>query len=261
VNTFTCFNPAATKSIGSILLVHGAGEHSGKYEWVISQWNQAGYDVLCGDLPGYGRSEGKKGHIDRFEDYIDAVQDWYELLIRESPHVPFVVGHSLGGLVTARFMEIKKPIVTGVIMSSPCFGLSMKVPKWKQLIANGLNVLYPSLVLASGLEDNQVSRSPRVADDPLSTSVASVRWYRELILNIEKNVKESKGFPDVPLLVYQAGEDLVVDREQVKRWISEVPIKNKTYKEWPGLYHEILNDPEKENVMDEMIRWMRRQPL
>ncbi|MBP1933924.1 alpha/beta hydrolase [Ammoniphilus resinae] len=263
MRTYTQFFPSPCDSKGAVLLVHGAGEHLDRYQWLIDRWNQVGFDVYGGDLPGYGRSEGKRGHINSFEDYLQAVDDWFQALTKKTDSEPFLFGHSLGGLISARFMETRKRKVKGVVLSSPCFGISMKVPPWKQQIAKGLNMIYPSLVMSAGIKPEFVSRNQSIlqvySTDPLNTKGASVRWYMELEKNMLVNRQENHCFPDVPLLIHQAGHDLVVDAAEVRSWFDQSQIKDKTYKEWPGLYHEILNEPERDLVFTEIYRWMKQR--
>ncbi|HJV44920.1 MAG TPA: lysophospholipase [Bacillota bacterium] len=260
MRTYTKFYSADKDDKPPILLVHGAGEHLDRYLWVVNKWNEAGFSVLGGDLPGYGRSEGKKGHIDHFDDYIQAIDSWYEELRKYSNHRPFLFGHSLGGLVVARFMEERRREVTGVILSSPCFALAMEVPSWKGWIAKALNKIYPSLVLSAGIKPHYVSRNKEITEkyrmDPLVTKGASVRWYTELVSTMEANYEQLSLFPQVSLLIHQAGSDYVVSAQKVRQWFESVPLKDKTYRDWPELYHEILNEPEREEVIAEMIKWM-----
>jgi lysophospholipase len=260
MRTYKKFYPTKKDHSGNILLVHGAGEHLDRYLWLINRWNEAGYSVFGGDLPGYGRSEGKKGHVDRFEDYLQAVESWYIELRAQTDVLPFIFGHSLGGLVVTRFMQTKRPEVAGVILSSPCFSLKMAVPAWKEWIAKVLNHLYPSLVLSSGIKPGHVSRSKEITDryamDRLNTKGASVRWYRELVAHMELNRQQQRLFPDVPLLIHQAGSDYLVNAENVNHWFKELQVTDKSYHEWPELYHEILNEPERDEVFAEIISWM-----
>ncbi|RKD21694.1 hypothetical protein BEP19_13745 [Ammoniphilus oxalaticus] len=263
MQTYKTFYPTSAPKVGSLLLVHGAGEHIGRYAWAIEQWNRAGYDVLGGDLPGYGRSSGKqKGHIDRFEAYIEAVADWYEELRCRDSVPPYLFGHSLGGLVIARFLETHQPIVRGVVLSSPCFGLSVKVPPWKQSLAKALNVVYPKLTLGSEIDSHLVTRNEQIIKrdetDPYLIKKASVRWYNELLLHMQLNWQQLDRIPQIPLLVHQAGGDRITDKSETKKWVEQLPIGQKWYREWPGLYHEVLNEPERAQVIQEMINWMGR---
>ncbi|RXT05826.1 alpha/beta hydrolase [Ammoniphilus sp. CFH 90114] len=263
MKTFTFFSPGSEPVWGSVLLVHGSGEHVGAYKWAVDQWNQAGLDVWGGDLPGHGQSPGKRGHIHQFDDYIDAVDTWYEAFRRKSHHLPFIFGHSLGGLVVSRFMEVKKREASGVILSSPCFALKVRVPAWKEWIAKSLNVFYPSLVLPSEVTTEAVTRNIEtrriIENDPLRVKGVSVRWYRELQVHMQRNWEEKVLFPDVPIAIHQAGQDLIIDSSAPKKWIDNVQLTDKEFTLWPGLYHELLSEPERQEVMDAMVKWMKER--
>ncbi|WP_167577996.1 alpha/beta hydrolase [Ammoniphilus sp. YIM 78166] len=265
MHTNTVFSPGKGSVWGSILLVHGSGEHVGRYQWAIEQWNKAGVDVLGGDLPGHGKSEGRRGHIHSFEEYIHAADQWYQELVNRNGQLPFVFGHSLGGLVVSRLMETKRPQVKGVLLSSPCFGLKIKVPAWKASIAQMLNVVYPTLTLRSEVTSKDVTRSEDVRkmidSDPLNVKGVSVRWFRELETHMQKNWEERENFPDVPLLIQQAGQDLITDASRSRKWFEQLSLKDKNFIEWPGLYHELLNEPEKQEVHRKMVEWMKSRSI
>lgn len=107
---------------GSIVLVHGAFEHSGRYEWLARQWNDHGFHVVYGDLPGQGEQKENRGHILSFDEYIEAISSWIEEAKNLHSDV-ILLGHSMGGLAVIRTMEEQHPDITGVILSSPALGI------------------------------------------------------------------------------------------------------------------------------------------
>lgn len=247
---------------GTLVLVHGAGEHIGRYKWLIKKLNELQYCVIGGDLPGLGRSEGKKGHIDAFQEYYHTVDQWVNEAYALQPPV-YLLGHSMGGLIVIRYLEEYRPdLVKGVILSSPCLGLVRKVSPILEGIAWGLNRLSPSLCLPSGILPEQVSKDPVIveeyAKDPLICRKVSVRWYQELKKEMKLSFSEIARFPRIPTLVMQAGQDQIVTREMTKKWAGELPDSQCTFMEWPGLYHELFNEPEKEEVFAKLADWLKK---
>lgn len=236
-----------------MVMIHGAGEHHGRYKWLIEKWRSNGYHVVMGDLPGQGMSSRKRGHIQSFDEYIQEVDHW----LREAQtfELPvFLLGHSMGGLVAIRTLQTIHFPLKGVILSSPCLGLIHKPNKVVDWVSKGLNVFAPSMRFDSNLTAEIATRNQEIQDasknDSLLVTKVSVRWYRELVNAMEQAFEEALKLPDIPLLVMQGGEDKIVDKNSVKKWFNQLDLTDKSYKEWKGLYHEIFNEPEREFVFD-----------
>ncbi|MBO8172908.1 MAG: alpha/beta hydrolase [Bacillaceae bacterium] len=250
----------------SVLIVHGAGEHIGRYQWVISRLNEQGYTVYGGDLPGFGRSPGKKGHVDQFDVYTDQVNHWWQQMTEADSGPFYVLGHSMGGLITVAWLEKCRDELTepaGVILSSPALGTRVKVPFWKEALSKTLNRLVPGLRMDAGIKPEYVSRDVKVSDayrdDPLVVKRLSVRWYREFLHTIEQVWLKRDQFPDVPLLVLQAEKDRLVDPEMSRTWVEALHIKDKQFHMMKAMYHEVLQDPDKEKVMNIILSWIEHK--
>ncbi|MFD2922781.1 alpha/beta hydrolase [Halobacillus naozhouensis] len=244
----------------TIVIVHGAFEHIGRYQHLIKQLKDDGYKVICRDLPGQGRSEGVKGHIDSFHQYIHTIEEW----LQEADEGPvFLLGHSMGGLAVIRTMQQIKPKVNGVILASPAVGILEGASKPMEVASRMLNRVCPKLQVGTQLKSEKVTRNESVrkrdGEDALILEKVSVRWYREFQHNIQQAFVKINEFPEVPLLIMQAGEDLMVDAEKTKEWFHSVDLSEKTYKEWPGLYHEIFNEPEWKQVYTYTSHFIHQQ--
>jgi lysophospholipase len=238
---------------GTIVVVHGANEHHGRYDWVIRQLNDSGFNCVSGDLPGQGTTTRRRGHIDTFDEYIFTIEKWFlEAQKLEGP--VYIFGHSMGGLAVIRTLMEKKLDVKAVVLSSPCLGLVHYPSRGKEALSLLLNKLAPGVRLPTNLPEGSATRNEeiRVRDkqDKLIVKKVSVRWYRELTASMKHVFDYYKTFPNVPLLLIQAGDDLIVDKEAVKRWFNGIYLEEKWYKEFPSLYHEVLNEPERENVFE-----------
>jgi lysophospholipase len=236
-----------------IVMVHGAGEHHGRYEWLCSQWVSKGYHVVMGDLPGQGLTRRNRGHINSFDEYIETIASWVEEA-RKFDLPIYLFGHSMGGLAVIRTVTEKELPLAAVLLSSPALGIVEKPPKVLDAASKVINKIYPSLRLRSRRDGGapKGTRSEDVlqrdAEDFLLVKKVSIRWYRELMNAMKTAFQSVHRFPDVPLLVVQGGNDLIVEKQKVRDWFNSLNMMEKAYKEWPALYHEVLNDPERELV-------------
>ncbi|MCA1028773.1 MULTISPECIES: alpha/beta hydrolase [Cytobacillus] len=239
---------------GVIVMVHGAMEHHGRYGWLIEMWRVSGFHVVMGDLPGQGMTtRSRRGHIDSFQEYLIEVKDWIQAAYTFDLPV-FLLGHSMGGLITIRLLQEERLKLAGVILSSPCLGLMKNPPKLLEIASYPLNKIAPTLRVNSGLTIDMATRNADVREmdvnDTLYITKVSVRWFRELHQTINLAFEDIKKVQDVPLLVMQGGDDKIVNKVPVKQWFNKAPFTEKRFKEWPKCYHEIFNEPEREDVFD-----------
>ncbi|MFC3884748.1 alpha/beta hydrolase [Bacillus songklensis] len=236
---------------GVMVMVHGAAEHHGRYRWLIEMWRSIGLHVVMGDLPGQGLTTRRRGHIVSFDEYIEAVEAWVKEAQKYDLPI-FLLGHSMGGLAVIRTLQEKRLPIWGAILSSPALGLIQYPPAYMEFLSKGLNKLLPEMLFDSHLSAEKVTRNPEMREqdenDSLYVTKVSVRWYREFTNAMNLAFKNIEKLPDLPVLLMQAGEDKVVDKQIVKQWFDELDISEKIYKEWQELYHEIFNEPEKDDV-------------
>lgn len=251
-----CF---AENAKGTIVLVHGAFEHSGRYEWLSKRWQEEGYHCLYGDLPAHGEYNGPQGHIESFDDYIEEVSSWIKEAEKLGKPI-FMVGHSMGGLITIRALEEKQYPIKGIVLSSPCLGLENPPPKMMRGISKVLDRVAPQTKFNGNLNPEHVTRDGKMLkrdqQDRLILKKVSVRWFRELDRGMDIAFQRINSFPDIPTLVMQAGHDKIVNKATTKQWFDQLPIPDKNFMEWEGLYHEIFNDPEKEDVFQHALQFV-----
>lgn len=246
----------------AVVLVHGAGEHHGRYAHVAAYLNERGWDVYSGDLPGWGRSRERKGHIDSFEQYLDTVRLWTEeaLDASDKKRPVFLMGHSLGGLVATRFAQCyeRRGELSGLILTSPCLELKLPIPAWKAQLAQWLDRVWPTLSMPNGITPDMVSRDTAVQTayrtDPLNYAKVSVRWFQELHRSMERAWSD-RELLEIPVLVLQAGDDGVINADAVELFTSGIA-GNASFHRFPGLRHEVLNEPEREQILQQMVAWM-----
>lgn len=251
----------AENAKGVIVAIHGAFEHSGRYEWLFDRFNYFGFHVVAGDLPGQGKTKGKRGHIRSFTEYIVTVLSWIDEAKKFDLPV-FLFGHSMGGLTAIRTVQQHKTEVSGIILSSPALGMKNGLARPVYYASKLLNLATPSLRFSTNIRTNIATRNEGYnahdVSDPLHIRKVSVRWYHEFEKAISAAFKEMDEYPNIPTLLLQGGVDHLVEVEAVKEWFNGIDTYEKTIKIYDGLYHEILNEPERETVLEEVITFMEK---
>ncbi len=245
----------------AVLLLHGYGEHGGRYRRVIARWARKNIATAIPDLRGHGWSAGARGHCDRFSDYHEDVDDVLAVFRERVAALPlFGFGHSFGGLITATYVLGHPGAFRGVVLSSPYFGLALQVPKAKLLAGRIASRLVPGLALPSGLEGKDVTHDETLArlydTDPLVNKDATARWFTESSA-AQRDLLARAAQIRLPIVVFQAGADKVASPAAARAVFDRMGSTDKRFDERPGLYHEILNEPDVGDALaDEMADWM-----
>lgn len=236
----------------SLLLVHGIAEHSGRYELVGKQLSEAGIKVRSFDLPGHGGTGGKRGHVESFEEYLDAVSD--ELAaVAESGLPTVMLGHSLGGLIALKYALSRTPAPDYLVLSAPA--IDAKVPAWQRTMAPLLARVAPKLMIPNPINGEHLSRDPAVAEryfaDPLVYTKASSKMGAELFEAMKSVVDQ---VPAMPTHIVHGGADQLVPPE------FSAPLGERVSRKlYPALRHEVFNEPEGPEVLADIVAWLRDQ--
>jgi len=247
-----------------VCLIHGLGEHTGRYAHVGEALNEAGYALFGFDLRGHGQTGGPRGHIPSLNVVLQDIQQFIEFQKQNHPGSPiFLYGHSLGGLFALVYAfqypdGIKAVIVTGVALHSPLLEQKSKVAMVKVL-----GSLFPSMIIPTGLDPATISRDSAVvqkyANDPLVHGKSSLGLGKTTLEAVNLCFTRAKAF-SLPLLVMHGKKDTLVYSSGSEEFAKLAGEKNKdvTLKLWDGLYHEIHNEPEQAEVFKVMIEWLDR---
>jgi alpha-beta hydrolase superfamily lysophospholipase len=247
------------KSKALIVLVHGLGEHSSRYCHVAEVLNNNGYSVLGFDLRGHGKSGGKRGHSPSFDSFIDDI--W--LILNEAegryPNIPkFLYGHSLGGLLVLNYLHMRRTILAGAVVTGPGLKSSVAEQKVMVVFAKLMGALLPTITIQSGLDPNTLSKDQDVVEayieDPLVHDRATLAMAKYSLEAIPL-AYEHAGEISTPLLVMHGLEDKLTYPEGSQEYVSLVS-GDCTLKLWPGMYHELHNEPEKDDVFSYLIDWL-----
>jgi alpha-beta hydrolase superfamily lysophospholipase len=241
----------------SVLLVHGLGEHSGRYEHVGDQMTGAGLDVSAYDHRGMGGSGGRRGDIERWSGYHDDLGERLAAVRAAADPRPVVLyAHSLGGLIAAGYLLSDRPKPDLVVLTAPA--LDSSLPGWKKWLAGPLARIAPTVALANGIDGTTLSRDPSVAaktvDDPLCVKVSTAR-FGAAALEEQARVRRAapRGF-EIPALVLHGDDDRLVPPTASEVLATAPLVERRTY---PNLRHELHNEPEGEAIIDEVIAWIR----
>ncbi len=253
---------------GVLALVHGLGEHSGRYCAVVKGLTAAGYAVYAFDNQGHGRSQGQRGHINRWQDYRDNTQAFLQLVRQQEPNAPlFLMGHSLGGLIvldyvlhSAQLPQFQALNLLGIVVSAPAIQPSSGTAHSARVVlARLLSGLFPRLTLKMKLSASGLSRKQEVdqaiADDPLIHPYATLRWGSEALDTI-KWVRAHIDQLQLPILLTHGDADPIIAPEGSREIFQQIQIPDKTLTLYPGSYHEPHNDLDADAVVTDLVGWL-----
>ena len=241
-------------------IVHGHGEHSGRYANVAAWFVPRGYSVYALDLRGHGRSQGKRGALADFGEYRKDVRAFLELVREAEPAPAFLAGHSLGGLIVLDYALRGPDGLAGVVASGPVLsppGISPFLLWLSKVLAQ----LWPGLILESGLDTSALSRDPAVVEayvnDPLVHSKGSARMANEMMRAIDWTQAHAAEMA-LPCLIVHGSEDRLCSPQASRVFIENVTFADKEYNEYQGYFHELYNDLGKERVFADVEAWLER---
>lgn len=237
-----------------VLLIHGLAEHAGRYGHVARALTAAGYRVTLVELRGHGQSEGKRGHVDRWQRYVEDLQAAVAFLRQE----PLLVAHSMGGLVALDALR-QGLAVRAVALSNPLTGVAVQAPWYLELAKGLLTRLAPALSLQNPLDPKLVSRDPKVVSaylaDPLVFRTLTPRWATEMEAAIER-VQAHAGQYRLPALGLLSTGDAVCDHTAALRLLEAWGHPIHEARVYDGLYHEVFNEPEQDGILAELVAWL-----
>ena len=252
--------PCAEDAKAVILLVHGLGEHCERYAGLAEYLNQHQYALCSMDLPGHGQSSGRRGHIQQFSDFGDAVQSLYDKITSLYPEKPvFLLGHSMGGLIATHFLLDKQSLFKGALLSGAAIQSPQQPPAFQVAIMRAISKIWPTLGVMT-LDASQVSRDPLVVDDYMCDPLVnkgrlSARLLTE-IFDAMATCREHAAKIALPIRIMHGGADVMTSPEGSESLHQAISSSDKQLKIYPELFHEIFNEPEKLSIYGEMVQWL-----
>jgi acylglycerol lipase len=240
-----------------VVLVHGICEHSGRYLSTASRFNDWGYSVYRFDLRGHGRSGGERGYVESYERFIEDTDLVITTARQENPGLPiFLLGHSMGGFISVAY-GVKHPNrLSGLIHS----GAAVTVLPAVKDLGEGFDFNALALTPIPNSLSNLISRDPEVVksydDDPLVLKEFTMKLMGEIFITGVDWLLQHLGDYRYPCLILHGGDDQIIPSEASRSLYEQITSKDKQLKIYDGLYHEILNEPEKETVLADIHQWI-----
>lgn len=246
-----------------VVIIHGAAEHIGRYAHVAARFVGQGYAVYGYDQRGHGRSEGKRGYFKTFEQTIGDLSKYLDLIrTTQREQTCFLYGHSMGSLVTlAYILRDNRHPIHGLITTGTPLTIDENVPNIIVSAVRALNQVVPEAPLVS-LDVTGMSRDPAVlatwtTDPHVNLTLLRVRTTMGMLGTI-RHIRANLADITLPMLIMHGGGDRIVDPEGSRVLYNAIASKDKTLKIYPELYHEIVNEPERNMVLNDMVTWLNQ---
>ncbi|MEN9786424.1 MAG: hypothetical protein RLZZ299_1688 [Pseudomonadota bacterium] len=233
-----------------VLILHGLAEHAGRYRHVAEAFVARGWSVRIAELRGHGKSHGRRGHVDAWQQYVDDVVAVRADMAPDSP----VVAHSMGGLVALEALRVGAIRPSRLALSNPLLALAFEPAAWKTAAAGLLSRLLPTVPIANEVDPSWLSRDEEnaraYATDPLVFHAVTPRWFVEMLAAAER--VRSASVP-VPMAVF-LGDDDRVNSMPVNRAFAEA--RGAAVTVYPGMRHELFNEIGREQVLADVAGWL-----
>ncbi len=244
-----------------VVFLHGLGDHSGRYSDFLKRFIDKGCACAVYDQRGHGRSQGRRGHVEQFADWVEDLASFVHFSLSKVPSdTPlFVVGHSLGALIGINYLLTHSQPVWGMVSLSAALAPKIRIPWWKRELGKKLYGMLPKLTMDHGIRPEDLSSDIHEVE-----SISADRFYHRRIsfragYEIIKNLEQLGGLPariHVPTLMLAGSEDKVCDPNASVWFTSCLATKDKECHVYPGMHHDLLHDIGKEKVMDDIVEWI-----
>ncbi|MDF1565397.1 MAG: lysophospholipase [Deltaproteobacteria bacterium] len=254
--------PAEVKA--RIVLVHGYSDHSGRYPHVIEAFADRGFAVHAFDYRGHGKSEGRRGHVGRFGEFVSDLSTFVARVRAEiTDSAPlFVVAHSHGGLITLRWLLDRPSGLTGAVLTCPFLALGFEPPALKVLAARVIGKIIPHLPLGNELEAENLTRDEafqeETRNDPLYGHTTTPSWFTQM-QQVQEEVKRRASEIVTPLLILQAEADTIVSPEASRKLFDALSVRDKEWESYEGMRHEIYREIGREAPIERTLAWLEKR--
>ncbi len=252
--------PAHGEARATLVFVHGWGDYTGRWCDQAAWLADRGLNVIGIDQRGHGQTPGTRGHVDRFAQYLSDLAAVRKLAAAEYPGPQLLMGHSFGGFIVLRYLETAPQRLAGAIALTPYVDLYAPPARWKVTLANAIVDILPRVPIPTGLAYDEISKDKAVVErfhhDPLCHQKMTPRAYTEAMANLAV-LQAEKDRIHTPLFVALAGEDHIVSTPAAEQFTHAIA-GDVTVISFPGMYHNILHEPDRDRVYAELAPWLDR---
>jgi alpha-beta hydrolase superfamily lysophospholipase len=246
----------------TFVLVHGLGEHSGRYQHLAQWFTPRGATVYAMDLRGHGRSGGQRGHAPNLSALLHDIDLVVKRVRTESGGPVVLIGHSFGGLLAIAYALDRPDRIDKAVLSAPALVARVKVPAWKQALARVLPRIAPKASFANEIDPNVLSHDatigPAYTGDPLVHNRITAGLYAATIARGEEFIRRAPELR-VPFLLMHGRDDQIVDPAGSQRFFARATAPDRAFCLYPGLYHEIFNEVDQERVFQDIEGWLTQR--
>jgi alpha-beta hydrolase superfamily lysophospholipase len=257
------YRPDNDKPRALLIVLHGLGSHAGNFREVGKYFADRGLAVFIPDQRGFGHYSGLKGHVMSFDEYVEDIQNLVmQARDRYLNNILFLFGASMGGINAIRYLVRYPKDIDGLILQCPGVAQQLDIGFGKKVAGNILSLLNVKRYVESDMNYEDTTRNPKVIKqmetDPLRFEQVTPRFGIEGLKAAEEGFN-SAGSITLPVLLQQAGADKLVDPIRSKEFFNAISSADKTWILYDGLYHQLHDEPEKEQVLGDMADWFEKR--
>ncbi|MHA2140623.1 MAG: alpha/beta hydrolase [Candidatus Thorarchaeota archaeon] len=255
--------PENEKPRALMIAIHGLGSHGLDLETIGEFMAEKGIALFAPDMRGFGHFAGQKGHVMRFNEYIEDIQNLVmQVKDRYLNKLTYLFGASLGGLMVLRYVMAYRKTVDGILLHCPAVAQTQNINPIKKFFVRLLSLLNVKMYFEGEVDYADGSRNPEIVkrhqEDRLRVQGVTARFGIEALKASEQTFKEGSKIV-LPVLYQQAGEDKLISPERSKQFFESIASKDKTFRMYKGLYHELHEEPEKDMVFADMYGWLQKR--
>lgn len=259
------WTPASNKTERVLLVQHGIGEHSNRYNNIIQKLSGTGTSIYALDSRGHGRSQGKRGHVNQFQEFVDDLAQLIEIVKSENSDIPLhLLGHSMGSLISGKYAlePVFQKNLTTLILSAGAFEIQTTIDmEVKKMAGEFLSFIVPAFTLPSGLDINLLSHDKEVVkeykNDPMVHGMISTQLATNMF-KLGDTILKKGSVIKIPVFIFHGGDDRITSPAGSKKLYEKISSEDKQLKIYEGLYHETMNEigDKKEVVLDNVKDWL-----
>ena len=255
-----CLKDESPKASCVAVIVHGFAEHCLRYDHVADRLCSEGCAVYRFDNRGHGQSKGKRMDVEDYRDFIEDAHCVVEVATKEHPGLPvFMIGHSMGGFITASYGLAHPKALKGQILSGAATGQPEQMNKFLQMVVSVGSRIAPGLRINSDLSGLLCRDSKVVEDyrnDALVSGKTTLRMYNQFMIKGIDALRKNLTAYNYPCLVLHGQDDGIINYQNSEYFVEHIASEDKTLKVYAGMYHEIFNEYGKESVLNDVVEWM-----